>query len=283
MSSLALALVLTSALFHAVWNLLTKESEDKLLFLWWMLGMGSLLFLPLVVLGPWPTFPRQGWSYILASGAIHAGYYIFLSGAYARGDLSLVYPLARGSSPLMVVACAFLFIGERPSGPGLLGIGIIVLGLLLLHRSPAGGFDLLRGPHVPRALLTGITIATYSTVDKVGVALVHPLPYLFYFHLISFLLLSPWIINTRRRGSLPSLWQHRGKVTLAAGFQYLAYVLVLSAMTLAKVSYVVAAREINVVFGALLGVWWLKEAYGLQKLVASALVALGLVLIGRLG
>lgn len=283
MSSLALALVLTSAVFHAVWNLLTKESEDKLLFLWWMLGVASLLFLPLVVLGPWPFISRQGWSYILASGTIHMGYYIFLSGAYERGDLSLVYPLARGSSPLLVVACAFLFIGERPSGPGLLGIGSVVLGLLLLHRSPTGGFDLLRGPHVPRAFLTGMTIAAYSTVDKLGVALVHPLPYLVYFHLVSFLLLTPWVIATRGKGSLFNLWPRRGKVTIAAGFQYLAYVLVLSAMTLAKVSYVVAAREVNVVFGAVLGVWWLKEKYALQKLAASAFVALGLVLIGRLG
>lgn len=283
MSSLALALVLTSAVFHAVWNLLTKESEDKLLFLWWMLGVASVLFLPLVVLGPWPFISRQGWSYIVASGAIHTGYYIFLSGAYERGDLSLVYPLARGSSPLLVVACAFLFIGERPSGPGLLGIGSVVLGLLLLHRSPTGGFDLLRGPHVPRALLTGMTIAAYSTVDKLGVALVHPFPYLVYFHVVSFLLLTPWVIATRGKGSLLNLWPRRGKVTIAAGFQYLAYVLVLSAMTLAKVSYVVAAREVNVVFGAVLGVWWLKEKYALQKLVASAFVALGLVLIGRLG
>ncbi len=283
MSSLALGLVIASALLHAVWNLHAKQSADTLLFLWWMLGVGSLLLLPVILLGPWPTVPWTGWKYILGSGVIHAAYYFFLAGAYERGDLSLVYPLARGSSPLLVVMSAFLFIGERPSGPGLLGIGTIVCGLLLLHRTPAGGFDLLRGPHVPRALLTGVTIATYSTVDKLGVGLVHPVPYLFYFHLVSFVLLAPWIVATRGRAAVSDLWQQSGRVVVAAGFQSLAYVLVLSAMTLAMVSYVVAAREVNVIFGALLGAWWLREGYGQQRVVASALVAVGLVVIGRLG
>ncbi|MEE8283243.1 MAG: DMT family transporter [candidate division NC10 bacterium] len=283
MSPLALSLVIASALFHAVWNLHAKQSEDKLLFLWGMLCVGSLLFLPVLIVGPWPNLPQQGWGYILGSGAIHAAYYFFLAEAYERGDLSLVYPLARGSSPLLVVVWAFLLIGEQPSGPGLLGIGSIVLGLLFLHWTPGGGLDLLRGPHVPLALLTGVTIASYSTVDKVGVALVHPVPYLFYFHLVSFLLLAPWIITTRGGRRLFNLWQRRGKLMIAGGLQYLAYVLVLSAMTLAKVSYVVATREVNVIFGAVLGAWWLREGYGQQKFVASALVAVGLVVIGRLG
>ncbi|MEE9152769.1 MAG: hypothetical protein V3U42_01650 [candidate division NC10 bacterium] len=103
MSPLALSLVIASALFHAVWNLHAKQSEDKLLFLWGMLCVGSLLFLPVLIVGPWPNLPQQGWGYILGSGAIHAAYYFFLAEAYKRGDLSLVYPLARGSSPLLVV------------------------------------------------------------------------------------------------------------------------------------------------------------------------------------
>ncbi len=231
----------------------------------------------------WPTIPQQGWSYILGSGAIHAAYYIFLAEAYKRGDLSLVYPLARGSSPLLVIVSAFLLIGERPSALGLLGIGSIVLGLLLLHWSPTGDLELLRGPHVPRALLTGVAIASYSTVDKLGVALVHPVPYLLYFHLVSFLLLTPWVMATRGRERLTHLWLHRGKLVIAGGLQNLAYVLVLAAMTLAKVSYVVAAREVNVIFGAVLGAWWLREGYGQKKLVASICVAVGLIVIGHSG
>lgn len=190
-SSLALALVVASAFLHATWNLYTKQSRDKLLFLWWVLGAGGLVFLPVLIVGPWPALPQHGWSYILASGAIHALYYFFLAQAYERGDLSVVYPLARGSAPLLVVVSAFLFIGERPSGQGLLGIGTIVLGVLLLHLSGRSGFDLLRGPHVPQALATGMAIASYSTVDKLGVAIVHPLPFVFYLHIVAFLLLTP--------------------------------------------------------------------------------------------
>ncbi|MGH7474419.1 MAG: hypothetical protein ACREJW_10790, partial [Candidatus Methylomirabilales bacterium] len=86
MSSLALALVIASAFFHATWNLFAKESEDKLLFLWCVLGAGGLVFLPILLLGPWPALPREGWGYILASGAIHVSYYSFLAQAYDRGD-----------------------------------------------------------------------------------------------------------------------------------------------------------------------------------------------------
>ncbi|MFQ5882360.1 MAG: EamA family transporter [Candidatus Methylomirabilales bacterium] len=274
-------LVVSSAFLHATWNLYTKQSEDKLLFLWWMLGAGTLLFLPILLLGPWPALPRQGWNYILASGAIHTTYYFFLGQAYERGDLSLAYPLARGSGPLLVLVSAFLFLGERPSGQGLLGIGSVVLGVLVLHLFPGRGLDLLRGPHVPRALVTGAAIASYSIVDKLGVAVVHPLPFLFYLHLVSFFLLGPCLLITRGRTGLTSLFYQRGKVLVAAGLQNLAYFLVLSAMTLAKVSYVVAAREVNVVFGAALGAWWLREGYGRQKLFASAIIAAGLVLIGN--
>jgi drug/metabolite transporter (DMT)-like permease len=275
-----MALVLASAAFHATWNLYAKQSEDKLLFLWWVLAAGGLLFLPFLILGPWPTFPREGWSYILASGAIHALYYLFLAQAYRWGDLSVVYPLARGSAPLLVVVSALVFIGERPSGQGLLGIGSVVVGVLSLHVGDGRSFELLRGPHVSRALATGVAIAGYSTVDKLGVALVHPLPFLFYFHMVAFLLLAPWIMVTRGRGSGVYFWPYRGKVVVAGGCQNLAYFLVLSAMTLAKVSYVVAAREVNVVFGALLGAWWLQEGQGRQKVLAASLIAAGLILIG---
>ncbi|MGH7478951.1 MAG: EamA family transporter, partial [Candidatus Methylomirabilales bacterium] len=260
-----------------------KESEDKLLFLWCVLGAGGLVFLPILLLGPWPALPREGWGYILASGAIHASYYSFLAQAYDRGDLSLVYPLARGSGALLVVVPAALVIGERPSGLGLLGIGSIVLGLLLLHQSPGGRLDLLRGAHVPRALCTGVTIATYSIVDKLGVGVVHPLTFVVYFHLTSFVLLAPWILLTRGQRLLVDLSRQRGRVLMAGGFQNLSYGLVLTAMTLANVSYVVAAREVNVIIGAMLGAWRLREGRPGHKLVASAFVAAGLVVIGVFG
>jgi uncharacterized membrane protein len=282
-SSLALALVVASAFFHATWNMFAKQSEDKLLFLWWMLGAGGLLFLPVLILGPWPALPRQGWGYIVGSGVIHALYYVSLAQAYNRGELSLVYPLARGSGAILVVGVAALVIGERPSALGLVGIGSIVLGLLFLHQSPGGGLGLLRGAHVPRALCTGVTIASYSTVDKLGVAIVHPLPFLVYFHLTSFLLLAPWLLISRGRRILVDLPRHRGRALVAGGFQNLSYGLVLTAMTLANVGYVVAAREVNVIFGVLLGAWRLQEGGVRQKLVASALVAAGLIIIGRFG
>jgi drug/metabolite transporter (DMT)-like permease len=281
MTPLALGLVILSAFFHATWNLFTKQSEDKLLFLWWMLLMGDLFFLPLLLLGPWPlAFPWEGWTAILASGMIHAGYYMFLGEAYERGDLSLVYPLARGSGPVIVLCLALLILGERPSFQGLLGIACVVFGVLALHLFPWRGLSIIRHRHLPQAALTGLAIGLYSTVDKIGVGYVSPLPYLFFLHLCAWLLLTPWILKTRGVRVLASGRRDLRLSSVAGGLQNLAYLLVLYAMTLAQVSYVVAARELNVLFGALLGAWWLREGYGRGKVVASVIIAAGVVLIG---
>lgn len=282
MTPLALGLVILSAFFHATWNLFAKQSEDKILFLWWMLLIGDLLFLPLLLLGPWPlAFPWKGWMAILASGMIHTGYYIFLGKAYERGDLSLVYPLARGSGPVIVLCLALLILGERPSFQGLFGIGCVVLGVLALHSFPWRGFSLIQVRHLPQAALTGLAIGLYSTVDKIGVGYVPPLPYLFFLNLCAWLLLTPWILKTRGFTVLASgkrdLWQS----SVAGGLLNLAYLLVLYAMTLAQISYIAAAREFNVVFGAILGAWWLREEYGREKVLASVIIAAGVVLIGR--
>ncbi len=281
MTPLALGLVILSALFHASWNLFTKQSEDKHLFLWLMLLIGELLFLPFLLLGPWPlAFPSRGWMAILASGTIHAAYYLFLGKAYERGDLSLVYPLARGSGPVVVLCLALLFLGERPSLQGLFGIGCVVLGVLTLHLFPWRGLSFIQVGHLPQAALTGLAIGFYSTVDKIGVGYVSPLPYLFFLNLVAWLLLTPWILKSRGLRALASEKGEMWRSSTAGGLLNLAYLLVLYAMTLAQVSYVVAARELNVVFGAILGAWWLREGFGREKVLASAIIAAGVVLIG---
>lgn len=281
MTPLALGLVVLSALLHATWNLFTKQSEDKLLFLWWVLLIGGLLLLPLLFLGPWPlAFSWRGWMAILASGTVHTAYYIFLGEAYERGDLSLVYPLARGSGPVIVLCLALLFLDERPSLQGTFGIGCVVFGVLALHLFPWRGLVSIRVGHLPQAMLTGLAIGLYSIVDKIGVGYVAPLPYLFFLNLLAWLLLTPWMLRSRGVGLLTPGERLLWRSATAGGLLYLAYLLVLYAMTLAQVSYVVAARELSVVFAAIQGAWWLREGFGREKVLASLIIAIGVVLIG---
>ena len=287
MTSAALGLVLTAALLHATWNLALKQSARKLTVSWLSLLAGVLLATPGVLLLPGgPGVSPAGWACVLATGLLHALYFLFLSEAYERGELSLVYPLARGSGPLLVALLAPILLGEVLAPAGATGIGLVVLGLFGLAGGPEpagpGQSRLLaqwRAPHVALALLTGLTIAGYSLVDKVGVSLVHPYLYQVLMFWGAFLLLTPYVL-WRQPPSVASLKAEWRTVAFVAVFSFAAYLLVLFALRLAKVAYVVAAREVSIVFGAALGAAFLGERHGARRLVAAAGIAAGIVLIG---
>lgn len=287
MTGTALGLVLAAALLHATWNLVLKRSARKLTVSWLGLLPGALLASPGLLLLPGGLgISQAGWACILATGFLHALYFLFLSEAYERGDLSLVYPLARGSGPLLVALLAPLLLGEGLAPSGAIGIGLVVLGLFGVAGRPEptgpGQSRLLsqwNAPHVAMALLTGLTIAGYSLVDKVGVGLVHPLLYQFLMFGIAFAVLGPYVL-WRQRPSLASLQAEWRTVALVGVFSFVAYLLVLFALRLAKVAYVVAAREVSIVFGAALGAVFLGERQGGRRLVAAASIAAGTILIG---
>ncbi|MBI3080021.1 MAG: EamA family transporter [candidate division NC10 bacterium] len=287
MTAAALGLVLAAALLHATWNLVLKQSSGKLTVSWLGVLAGALLATPglLLVPGSLGICPA-GWACILATGLLHALYFLFLSEAYERGELSLVYPLARGSGPLLVALLAPLLLGEVLTPGGATGIGLVVLGLFGLAGGPEptapGQSRLLaqrRAPHVAMALLTGLTIAGYSLVDKVGVGLVHPTLYQILMMGLAFLALTPYVL-WRRRPSLASLKAEWRAVALVGVFSFVAYQLVLFALRLAKVAYVVAAREVSIVFGVALGAAFLGERHGARRLIAAASIAAGTLLIG---
>ncbi len=231
----ALTLILLSAAAHATWNYLYKLTPEKALFSWSFCALASLLFLPLglgvlVTVGlPWPG------PVYLAGTMLHALYFAFLGRAYAQGDLSLTYPVARGTGVLLTPLLGALFLGESVSPVAVLGIATIVGGLLVVHGvvRPAKVLAALRAPGARAALATGLVIAGYSVWDKQGVGIVSPL----------------------------------------------AYLLVLVAMTVARVSYVAPAREIGIVFGTALGVVLLREPAGRLRLLGAALITLGVVIL----
>lgn len=287
MSGIALVLVLAAALLHAGWNFLAKKSHNKMAFIWWFLLIASIGYLPMFLFF-WPKFAPTpaGWACIVATGVLHALYFWFMGGAYERGDLSLVYPLSRGSGPLLVPVLAVILLHEQLSPAGVLGIVLVVTGIYTIHLNSftADSFfeplRAMRGSASVWALCTGGTIAGYSLVDKVGVGLVYPPAYIYLMFVISLLLLSPYML-TKKVSALKHEWKVNRTLIFINGFLVLlTYMIILFAFRLSKVSYVVAAREVSIVFSALLGIFWLKEAHAPQKIAGAALIALGVVLIG---
>jgi len=310
MSILALVLTLLAAFLHAIWNLLAKKANERLIFFWLMLCIAVIFYLPvfagkILFAGPTPNYtqvestsdnnkvipfakpiPNIAWWFIAATGIIHAFYFAFLSLAYKRGDLSLVYPLARGTGPLLVPFIALIFINESLSLLGAIGICSVIIGIYVIHLE-AFSFAALKKPFLAMkqsstrfALLTGVIIAGYSVVDKVGVSYVNPFKYIYLMFLLTAICLTPYAILTKRN-IIRDVWHHFKISIIIVGFLCLfTYMLVLFAMSLSKVSYIVSVRQFSLIFAALLGITVLKEQHGRQKIVGAVFICLGVVLIG---
>jgi drug/metabolite transporter (DMT)-like permease len=294
MQPASLLLLLVAAFLHAAANALLKQAHDKLAYTWWMLGVSSVLGVPLL----WAGLPREstGWGLVVISGLLEAIYFISLSRAYSLGDLSQVYPLARGSAPLFIVAWAALYLGERPSAAGLGGVLTIVLGLYLINLPSlapwARPLSSANPPAQRWALLTGLLISAYATIDKLGVQHVAPAAYLVMILAVAWVALAPqWLSAARRQALLNEVWAPkqgqatwpRLRIVLGALFGTTAYLLVLLALRLSPLSYIGAVREISVVIGAWIGVRFFAEPAGPVRLVASMLVFLGILLIAVAG
>lgn len=283
MQTLAVVLVLFSALLHATWNLLAKRSADPLAFMFAFTIVSLVLFaVPVGVTATRDPVPASGWPFIAATGVIHVGYFAALASAYRRGALSLTYPVSRGTGVLIVPLLAVAIFDERPSLVGALGIaailaGLGVIGLASFRSDPA------RRAGLGYALLTGLTIAAYSLTDKAGVARVNPVIYVYCIFLFTALALAPYVLTQRRRAVLAE-WRYNRWAVLAGGVLPPAtYIIVLSALRLADVSYVVPLRETSIIFGTLLGALVLGERIGRVRVAASAVIGVGAVAIALAG
>ncbi|HTI56478.1 MAG TPA: DMT family transporter [Verrucomicrobiae bacterium] len=275
MSPTALLLVLLAALCHSAWNLIVKTDARRLEIQSGALVVGTLLCAPVLLLhSPW-SLPPLAWAAVAVSALFESAYVLALTSAYAAGDMSLVYPVARGTGTVLVAPLAVLLLGERPSLQGALGIGLVVVGIFLSHGA-LGGWAAARAHRraVGWALLTGAMIAGYSLVNKVGVTLV-PVPlYAFLVFLADAVLVR--LVQRWRGGSVPALRRDApwGRIVAVGVLMMGAYLAVLVAMSQAPVSYVVATREISVVVAALLGALVLHERHSAAR-VAGAVVIFG--------
>ena len=285
--------VLAAALAHATWNAMAHRIKDQVVA-FGLIGVGSVaVAIPLVAL---VAVPRgASWPYLLGSVAIHVFYNLLLMRSFTYGDFGQVYPLARGTSPLVVTFLAAAFAAERPTAGQLAGVLVISAGLgtLVLTGFPGG----LRGVVTPgastarrssppsRAALaaafgTGLTIAAYTTVDGLGVRLsASPAGYIGWLMLLESLCVPAWALARRQREIrvLP-----RGVLAsgLAAGaLAVLAYGLVLWAQTRGALAPIAALRETSVIFGAVIAAVFFKEPFGRTRILAATLVAAGILVL----
>lgn len=281
LSGAALALVLTAALFHSCWNALTKQARDQFAFLCLAVAVGSVLFLPVTLWAlPPGGVPAVAWPYVVATIVLHALYFYALGRSYRSGEFSLVYPVARGLGVALVPIFAALFLDERRSAAGALGIALVVVGIIALQwigRPPAAvGARRRLGSGTGWALLTGVTIAAYALVDKAGVSRLHPVPYIGLMFVGSLLLLLPAVLANVER--FRREWTANWRAILVASVMTLtAYLLVLFAFRLSKAGYVVAAREVSIVFSVVIGRLWFAERHLAARLAGAALVLAGVI------
>ncbi|MBI4206085.1 MAG: EamA family transporter [Betaproteobacteria bacterium] len=281
MSALALALVLSAAFVHATWNYFLKRSGGGTVFVWWFAMLSAVIYAPLAFAVVWWTQPALGWMHfglMFASAVLHTAYYMLLDRGYRTGDLSLVYPLARGSGPLITVLCAVLLLQERPSVVAVVGALLICGGAVLL----TGNLQRLRErgslPAVGFALLTGGMIASYTLVDKIAVAayLVPPILQDWAANLGRVLLMTP--LALRLQGELLPTWRRAKKAIIAVAVLCpLSYILVLTAMVFTPVSYVAPAREISILVATVMGTQLLAEGDAARRLTAAGTMVAGIV------
>ncbi len=277
----ALLLVLGAAVCHSAWNLLVKTDARRLEIQSGALVVGVVLCSPALFIHPLTEVSRSAWAAILLSGLFETAYVFALTAAYGAGDLSLVYPVARGTPPLLVVPLAVVLLGERPSVQGLAGIGLVVVGIYASHAGLVGGRPAARanGRALGLALLTGVFTAGYSLVNKLGVGLV-PVP-LYAFLVFGVDAALIYVVRWVRGGLTPPRGRDapRGRTVAVGVLMMAAYLAVLAAMTMAPVSYVVAAREVSVVVTAALGALILHEPHSAARITGAAVIFAGLVVI----
>jgi len=282
----ALALVLAAALAHASWNLFLKKSHGGPAFMTLVAGVAAIIWAP-VALGEWwikgYVFEPIHLVPIAASAIVHSGYFLLLDRGYRYGDLSVVYPLARATGPVLTVVIALALLGERPGPIALGGALLVVAGAYLLTGNPLRLFSRDRPRGAGFALLTGATIALYTVIDKIAVSqyLIPPIVFDWACVALRILIFLPLALRSGR-GSLTESWRvDRRGIFIVAIFSPLAYILVLTAMVFTPVSLVAPARETSILFATLMGAHFLKEGDMTRRLVAATAIVIGVVALAR--
>ncbi|GAA4859423.1 DMT family transporter [Saccharopolyspora rosea] len=281
----AVLLVIAAAFCHAAWNFFAKRAGSAGAgFVWLTATCSAVLYLP-VMAGSllWAGAPAlSDWLVgVAVSAVVHLAYFLLLQRGYGAADMSVVYPLARGTGPMLSMLFAVLVLGERPGAVGLLGGALVVLGVFVIGFSDGVPRSRASLAGVGFGLVTGALIATYTVWDAhavTGLAL-SPLLFDWTSNFARSVFLAPYALP--RRGQIASIWtEHRKEVLAVALLSPLAYILVLFAMQLAPVSLVAPARELSIVLAGLLAWRVLGEAQPGRRMTGAVVVLAGVVLLG---
>ena len=280
MSLTAVALIASAAFAHAAWNFFAKQARGGIAFVW-LAGLCAVVsYAPaaaLQLLLSSKSISPAGLAFMVGSGCLHSLYFAALQRGYAHGDLSVVYPLARGTGPALSVVAAVVILGERPGPVALIGAALIVVAVLSLAGA---GRRRPNRASVVFALLTGVTIAAYTLWDAHAVTdLAQPTIAYYWGSEVAraFILATPAL---RDRAGLRTALAHDRKAILAVGLlSPLAYILVLVALTMAPVAVVAPGREASIVIASLLGTRVLGEGEPARRGAAAAIILVGIVLL----
>ena len=283
--------MLASAFLHAAWSVSIKSSADPLCFNLLQSWVVPPLLLALVPFVDFAEIPPGTWRLLLATGVVHALYLYWMSRAYEHGDLSLVYPIAR-STPAFLPLVAVPLLGESLSPGGVTGIAIVVGGIWLVHGVARWRLALLLAPAARFAFLTLAATVAYSLLDKAAMAQLagaewsSPVPRAVVFMILlstsHLLFFAPMALRVRGFAALREITRNElGRATAATLISFGSYTLILKALESAPVSYVVAVRQSSVLFAVLLGIVWLHERPGRERLVGALATVVGVALIAR--
>ncbi|OOC63970.1 DMT family transporter [Paenibacillus ihbetae] len=283
MELLALLLVLSSGLTHALWNLFTKRSIHKSVFLWCIHSVTLIILMPyfLIEMSQLTLSPKV-YGFILLSMTIQGGYILLLSKAYTHGDMSQVYPFMRGLGAMLTSLCSLVLFHEQISTAGVIGLSVIIISLFALSGIRADSRRNVNVKALGYACLVGLCISGYTLTDKAILdAGVSPVLLIQLSNISYFVAL---IIPVLRSGQLQREWSVNWRTmllgsVLAPG----SYLLFLFAMRLTPLAHIAPIREISTVFGTIFGILVLREQQGSRRIVTSALITLGIITIAVWG
>ncbi|MDP9604236.1 UNVERIFIED_ORG: drug/metabolite transporter (DMT)-like permease [Variovorax paradoxus] len=284
----AFALILLAGIIHASWNIAAKKANGDARFSFQASVFNMFIWAPVGIALGWNVVPGWGateWGFVVLSGVLHVLYFIVLLRGYRKSDLTVVYPLARGSGPMLSSLVAVLFLGEKISLVGVAGILGVVVGVFLI----AGGPRLWQKAHDPAqrarvhkgmryGVLTGAFIAAYTVADSYAVKFLMMSPILLDYmsNFVRIGLLLPAALQDR--ATTMRMWREQWKYALlVAAISPVSYVLVLYAVQQAPISHVAPAREVSMLFAALIGGHLLREGDRLLRLLGAMFIAAGVV------
>ncbi len=274
-------LILFAALIHAFWNAVVKNAGDRVLMLTLIHFTGATIGGLAIFYTGLPDITV--WPYLLVSIVIHNFYYLFLLLSYRFGDFSEVYPIARGSSPLLVVLLALIFADEVPSRGAVIGIFLVSIGIISLTFFK-GQISRAGMTPIGLALITGIMISSYTVIDGIGIRSgSSPWPYIAWLNVLEGIPITLWALIYRRKKIKPFVASNWKIGVMGGSLALVAYALALYALNEGAMAHVSALRETSVLFAAFIGAFVLKEGFGWQRMLAAFIITTGVFILQVFG